>query len=497
MSELARRKYLERYAEPEARLARQLGHQYSSIVVVPVHGEVPSFLDELEPALKAASGRALLIVVVNATDAASEQVHHANAQVLSALAQRLVARQDLAEVEGCPAQAALGRPSVYDILVIDRASPGRRLPAGEGVGLARRIGTDVGLAHFDAGGVVSPWFGATDADARLPVDYFARLAALGQQPLAADGTRRVGASLPFWHYPSGEAAVDDATAVYELSLRYYTLGLASAGSPYAYESMGSSLAVLADAYADVRGFPRRQAGEDFYLLDKLAKVGSIHRPSGAPILLRSRMSDRVPFGTGSRVRDIVDAGGKLLFYHPRTFELLGLTLRALRRGVVMQSEEGVVSELRRNLDVGTVGAISTALEELQAFEALRETFGASSDPRVRERRLLTWFDALRTLRFVHLIEAPAALPRLPWESAFELAPFTSFWREQAAQQGGAGGVEVPTNEPGAPLAGEPGAPPSSETASLEAGRMAASEAEQTLPLDIGVGNVISGSVKTV
>jgi hypothetical protein len=464
MSELVRRKYLERYAEPEARFARELGHQYSSITVVPVHGEAPSFLDELEPALKAASGRVLLIVVVNATDAASEQVHHANAQVLDALAQRLVARQDLPEVEGCPALAALGRPSVYDILVIDRASPGRRLPAGEGVGLARRIGTDVALAHFDQGGSVSPWIGATDADARLPLDYFPRLAALDQQPLAADGTRRVGASLPFWHYPSGEAAVDEATALYELSLRYYALGLGSAGSAYAYQSMGSSLAVLADAYAEVRGFPRRQAGEDFYLLDKLAKVGSIHRPSGSPILLRSRFSDRVPFGTGSRVRDIVDAGGKLPFYHPRTFELLGLTLRALRRGVVMQSEEGVVSELRGKLDIGTVGAISTALEELQAFEALRETFGASSDPRVRERRLLTWFDALRTLRFIHLIEAPAALPRLPPQEALASAPFTTFFKPEM---------------------------------SVEACRTAASDAEHLLPLDIGVGNVIAGSVKTV
>jgi hypothetical protein len=464
MTELTRRKYLERYAEPEARFARHLGHQYSGVVVVPAHGEAPTFLDELEPALRAASGRVLVVVVVNATEAASEQVHQANAQVLSALAQRLVARQELGEVEGCPARAALGRPSVYDLLVIDRASPGRRLPAGEGVGLARRIGTDLALAHFDAGGVVSPWLGATDADARLPADYFSRLAALGQQPLAADGTRRVGVSLPFWHYPSGEAAVDDATALYELSLRYYTLGLASAGSPYAYESLGSSLAVLADAYAEVRGFPRRQAGEDFYLLDKLAKVGSIHRPSGEPILLRSRMSDRVPFGTGSRVRDIIDAGGKMLFYHPRSFELLGLTLRALRRGVVMQSEEAVVSELGRKLDVGTVGAISTALEELQAFEALRETLGASSDPRVRERRLLTWFDALRTLRFIHLIEAPAALPRLPPSEALSGAPFTSFYR------------------------------PEMSVASV---RTAASQAEQALPLDIGVGNVISGSVKVV
>lgn len=459
MSGVARRKYLERYAEPEARFVRELGHQYSSALVVPLHGEAPSFLDDLLPALQAASGRVLVIAVVNATDVASEQVHQANAQLLSLLGQRLVARQDLAQVEGSPGVAALGRPGVYDLLLIDRASPGRRLPAGEGVGLARRIGSDLALALFDAGGLLSPWLGATDADARLPVDYFSRLRALEQQPLAEDGTRRVGVTLPFWHYPSGETAVDEATALYELSLRYYTLGLASAGSPYAYESMGSSLAVLADAYAEVRGFPRRQAGEDFYLLDKLAKVGTIHRASGTPILLRSRMSGRVPFGTGSKVREIVDAGGKLLFYHPRSFALLGLTLRALWRSVLTQTEESVVSALAENLDVGTVGAISTALEELQAFEALREMFGASSDARVRERRLHTWFDALRTLRFLHLLEIPAALRRQPPFEALASAPFCGFY--------------------------EPGL-------GLEACRTAAANAEHLLGPDIGVqGSILA------
>jgi hypothetical protein len=459
MPEPVRRKYLERYAEPEARFARELGHQYVAALVVPAHGEAPTFIDDLEPALKAASGRVLVVVVVNATDSSSELVHDANARMLAALGQRLVARQDLTAVEGSPAVAALGRPSTYDLLVVDRASPGRRLPPGEGVGLARRIGTDLALAHYDNGGVVSPWLCATDADARLPLDYFARLTALAGQPLAPDGTRRTGLSLPFWHYPSGDQAVDEATALYELSLRYYTLGLSSAGSPYAYQSMGSSLCALADAYAEVRGFPKRQAGEDFYLLDKLAKVGCIHRPAFEPILLRSRTSDRVPFGTGSRVRDILGDDGKLLFYHPRTFELLGLTLRALRRAVLGRSEELVVAELGKELDVGTVGAISTALEELQAFEALRETLGASPDARVRERRLLTWFDALRTLRFIHLVEVPAGLPRQPYGEALASAPFCPFWQPAM---------------------------------SVEAARTAASATERALPLDIGVGSASVG-----
>jgi hypothetical protein len=108
-----------------------------------------------------------------------------------------------------------------------------------------------------------------------------------------------------------------------------------------------------------------------------------------------------------------------------------------------------------------VGAISSALDELNTFEALRETFGASPDTAVRKRRLLTWFDALRTLRFVHLLESHAALARLPVLDALAAAPFCAFW---------APGLNENT------------------------GRLPAFSAEQALPSDVGVQNAIFGPV---
>ena len=77
-------------------------------------------------------------------------------------------------------------------------------------------------------------------------------------------------------------AIDQATVMYEISLRYYVLGLAAARSSYAYQSIGSTLCVDAPAYLSVRGFPKRAVGEDFYLLDKLAKVGPLRRISAEP-----------------------------------------------------------------------------------------------------------------------------------------------------------------------------------------------------------------------
>jgi hypothetical protein len=457
MSELARRKYLERYAEPESRFASQLGHQYSATLAVPLHGESERFLDGLAPACAAAEGRVLLIAVVNATDDASPDVTRENELLLERLSARLGPRQELEPVEGSPASAVLGRPASFDLLLIDRASEGKRLPPGEGVGLARRIGADVALALHARGGARSRWLACSDADAQLPLDYFARLEAVAAR--AEDGTRRSALSLPFWHVASGTEALDAATFGYELSLRYYTLGLASAGSAYAYESLGSSLCAEVDAYAEVRGFPRLKAGEDFYLLDKLAKVGSVHRPAGEAIRLLSRVSDRVPFGTGARVGEIL-RGEPLRTYHPRLFELLGITLKALRHAMRARSQDSLLEALTSTLDAGTVGAVSSALDELHTFDALRDMLGASPDARVRERRLLTWFDALRTLRFLHLLEVKAGLSRLEPRMAFESAPFC---------------------------------PPLDPAADLNACRMAFAKAEQALRPDVGVeGSILAG-----
>jgi hypothetical protein len=466
MPEPAHRKYLEKYAEPEARFALQLEQGYGAALVVPLHGEQPSFLSDLEPALLAASQRTLLIAVVNAPDSATEAAHDANQLVLNELAARSFPSQELEPLAGCSASARLGRVGSYDVLVVDRASHGRRFAADQGVGLARRIGMDIALGLYARERLASPWLGCTDGDARLPADYLAQNEAT--QARGPNGVRRVALTLPFWHVPGGDAAVDAATASYELSLRYYTLGLAAAGSPYAYESMGSCIAAHADAYAEVRGFPRRQAGEDFYLLDKLAKVGGIHRPARQPIELRSRRSARVPFGTGARVSELVTSGEGLTTYHPRVFELLGLTLRALSVGVETRSEAQVTDELSRRLDAGSVGAVSSALDELNALEALRETFGASPDGVVRKRRFLTWFDALRTLRFVHLVEQHAGLSRLPILEAFEQAPFAAFWAAAAKESG------AYLNE--------------------NTGRMAAFSAEQALASDVGVENAILSPV---
>jgi hypothetical protein len=246
----------------------------------------------------------------------------------------------------------------------------------------------------------------------LPEDYFAKV-----DGLDLDG---VGAVVhPFWHEPGDSVGMDAATALYELRLRYYVAGLAGAGSPYAFHSVGSTLGVHAVHYARVRGFPRRLAGEDFYLLNKLAKVSSVYVLGGAPIALRSRVSERTPHGTGSAAARLaeLDRLEDALFYHPRIFTVLGDWLRAAGEFARRPEVGGVRRALERA--GGDLAPVTLAcLSDLGAFAALARAGAQYRDPAGRLAAVHTWFDGFRTLKLVHALRA-RALESVPFRTALE------------------------------------------------------------------------------
>jgi hypothetical protein len=406
------RKYLSDWAEPEIRLASDVAGPYERAVVVPVCREEPEFLDGYVAATQTSRGRTLCIVVVNGAEDAEEHVHAANEALFGALLGKLKRARPVGDGTGAHLGTYPG--GTLDVLLVDRASAGRRVPRKEGVGLARKVGTDVALALHAGGRLRSRFVFGTDADAVLPEAHF------DVAPDIEERTEVAAIVFPFWHDAAPDAAVTRATAVYELSLRYYVLGLDFARSPYAYPTLGSATAVSAEAYAAVRGYPKREAAEDFYLLNKIAKVGTVARPPGLAVRLRSRTSDRTPFGTGRRVADAI-GGDPFDFYSPRCFSILGDFLVLL--GAF--AEHGDVSRLYS--DVGALGegeahAIVSVLDELDARSALDAAAREAKTADARRRRVHTWFDAFRTLKVVHALRDRVA-PNLPWTEAVRVAPF--------------------------------------------------------------------------
>ena len=69
------------------------------------------------------------------------------------------------------------------------------------------------------------------------------------------------------------------------------------------------------------------AGEDFYLLQQLSKTGcKISMIEKAFVYPSDRHSERVPFGTGKAVGDIIE-NGNWQTYHPNCYRDLALMLK--------------------------------------------------------------------------------------------------------------------------------------------------------------------------
>ena len=408
--------YLSRHAEAEAAVADRLEGSFSHAVVVPAYGEGQSLFDTLGSIPRGPRGETLVVVVLNARADSPAAVHEANRASRARLAE---AAQSSADLGSDPPISAL-RYANGTVVVLDRAAPGRYLPEGQGVGLARKIGNDFALRLHAAGRIASSWIHNTDADTLLSNDAFDQTGALVDEDLAA-------ALYFFEHRFHDDADLALAARLYEISLRYYVLGLAWADSPYAYEAMGSCIAIRPEAYAAVRGFPRKNAAEDFYVLDKLAKVGGIARLSGAPFRLDGRVSDRVPFGTGKALSQLLGRKGALAgfrLYHPATFAHLGAWLRSI--DAVADSGgrlEAALDELPRDNPFFKADLLVASLEKMGAFAALREAIARSSDAATLRRHAHTWFDAFRTLKLIRALQA-GGLPALPWREALAEAPFT-------------------------------------------------------------------------
>lgn len=362
---------------------------------MPAYREPAALLRSLR-ALPKGSGRALVILVLNRPD--SDPDAAANAPLRDALGALPVLHGKGGDA---PVRALADHA---DLLVLDlERSPGA-IPASRGVGLARKYGCDLALQWMAAGVIEQPWIYGTDADAELPGDYFHRLADL----------RAPAAVFPFRHVPGADPRCFAATTLYEQRLHQYVHGLGEAGSPYAFHTIGSCIAVHADAYAKVRGMPRRAGAEDFYLLNKLAKLAPVASLDGAPVKLAARRSDRVPFGTGPAVAAIMD-GGPLaqqpVFYDPRVFGALGAVLGCLS---AWRRDAGAPTQaLLRNagIEAPLAAIVADTLAAMGLHGALAHCHRQSADEAQFARQFHQWFDGFRTLKFVQALSA-SALPRV-------------------------------------------------------------------------------------
>lgn len=285
---------------------------------------------------------------------------------------------------------------------VDAASPGLELSEKKGgVGLARKIGFDLALPLLDFNGP-PPLLVALDADTLVQPDYL---------PAVMDHFRSTsvgGAVLAFRHQEGNTPQERKAIRCYELFLRTYVLGLARAGSPYAFHTIGSAMACTATAYAGMGGMNTRMAAEDFYFLQHLKKTFGIASVAGTLVHPSARASHRVPFGTGRSISRLL-AGEEtaVLFYQPECFAILGKWLELVAKHLdtcgqdILRQAERISSELEKYLDQAGF---------VDAWEKLRKN---SRNQAALLNAFHSWFDGLRTLKLIHHLSDTILLRKTP------------------------------------------------------------------------------------
>jgi hypothetical protein len=202
--------------------------------------------------------------------------------------------QDPSKLKICESNVSL-LSSLNDIQgltlrIIDHCSKGQGWPSGKGgVGWARKVLMDGIAAEANEDDIIV----SLDADTAVPENYFSSLA--GSFKAHAEVT---GVSVPYLHELGEEEPVNRAMLRYEIYLRYYALNMWRTGSPYTFTALGSAMACPVWAYRKAGGITPKESGEDFYFLQKLAKIGPLLHWINSKVSPAARMSDRVPFGTG-------------------------------------------------------------------------------------------------------------------------------------------------------------------------------------------------------
>ncbi len=361
-----------------------------NVVVIPALAEsnhIFKTLSSLSKNPSAELARTLVVCVIN------------NAKVDSVPANEFTDNQYTLKVldnrEQPPALFDGIRQSGLRIAYIDASSPGKEMPEKTaGVGLARKIGMDLALGVFNRDMDCQKLLFCLDADTLVEHNYLSAVREFFEMENPAASV------IGFAHQEADSVDEQAAICCYEIFLRYYVLGLSWAGSPYDFHSIGSTMVCTAGGYATVRGMNKRKAGEDFYFLDKLAKIGRMGRISTTTVYPSSRRSHRVPFGTGKRVISFTDGEGiNYTLYNPLSFAVLKgwfdymSSCRDINSESILAAAEGIHPSLATFLRVNRFGEIWRRLAE------------NSGDRAHLCGHFFRWFDGFKTFKLIrHLTD---------------------------------------------------------------------------------------------
>lgn len=277
--------YIKNLIEREQEISAPVSNELNIIVVIPCYNETGliTALSSLKSCEKP-QGKVEVITVINSSESESNQIKENNAKML----------------EKAKVFSIKNSLEWINFYFIDA----NNLPDKDaGVGLARKIGMDEAVYRFEninKDGIIACF----DADSICQNNYFVEL-----EKHFESYPKSPACSIYFEHPLAGTEFSEgnyQAISAYELHLRYYKNALKYGGFPYAFHTIGSSMAVKSRSYQKQGGMNKRKAGEDFYFLQKMMVLGNFSELNTTTVYPSSRVSDRVPFGTGRAMQNYLN-----------------------------------------------------------------------------------------------------------------------------------------------------------------------------------------------
>lgn len=363
--------YLERYAYPNTFIKSPPSNQLGIIVTIPCYNEI-GLLDSLNSIYECTlpDNHTEVIVVINDGEQDTIETKEQNITTYHLAIKWAKDKNTTA---------------LYFHIIYAKNLPKKHA----GVGLARKIAMDEAVKRFETIGNKKGIISCFDADTLCETNYLTALEKHFEQY-----PKTPGCAIYFEHpldgvlHPSNYKAIID----YELFLRYYTNGLKYVGLPYAYQTVGSSMAVRSDAYQKQGGMNKRHAGEDFYFLHKIIALGFFTELTSTTIIPSPRQSDRVPFGTGKAVSEWMN-NNALDTYAPQIFiDLKSFTTTINTLWKITRTETYLYSLPK---------SISTFLIEADFETELNRIKTNSSNSASFTANFYQWFNAFKVLKFIH------------------------------------------------------------------------------------------------
>jgi hypothetical protein len=263
-----------------------------------------------------------------------------------------------------------------------------------GVGLARKAGMDEALRRFDLIDKPDGIIVNLDADCLVHENYFRSL----EKDFLQKKERRA-CSIYYEHPLSGIEYPDEvynSIAQYELHLRYYYQALKFTGFPYAFHTIGSTIAVKALAYVKSGGMNRRMAGEDFYFIQKLVPAGGYFSLNSTTVYPAPRISERVPFGTGPVIGRMVNGGEESYkTYNPLAFKDLNVFF-----GLVGKTYDCNDKQMHELFTVFP-HSLKAFLNEEEWISRIMEIRKNTSGLRSFTKRFFGWFNMFKIVKYLN------------------------------------------------------------------------------------------------